>query len=260
MKYILEKNNPVEIWQDLILILIGALVGFINTIAGGGSSILYPTLVFMGMPIHMAIGTSRVGFVGQGIFSLAGFKSKGIFLFPFNLYVALSATVGGILGSWLSLQVSAKNLTKFLAFVMLMIAVLIWVQSRLKKQYKQYRIQNKWLYISIPVYFLIGLYGGFIQAGMGFLIILSGLLVNHFSLAQANSVKALIVLFITLPTLYMFYEKGFVNWEAGFAIAIGTSVGAWITSRWSVKVDEKIVRIIISGVIVVLSFKLLLYS
>ena len=245
-----------EVWQDLILIVIGAFVGFINTIAGGGSSILYPVLIFMGMPIHLAIGTSRVGFVGQGIFSLAGFKSKGIFLFPFNLYAALSATTGGILGAWLSLQISAKNLTRFLAVVMLIIAILILVQSRLKRQYKQYRIQNKWLYISILVYFLIGFYGGFIQAGMGFFIILAGLLVNHFSLAQANSVKALIVLLITLPALYMFYKKGFVNWEAGFAIAIGTSVGSWLTSRWSVNVNENYIRKLISIIIVILAIKL----
>ncbi len=247
-------------WQDILLIAVGVLVGFINTIAGGGSSVLYPILIFMGMPIHLAIGTSRVGFVAQGIFSVAGFKSKGIFLFPFNIYAAISAAFGGVLGAWISLQVSNRNMTKILALVMLMIAVLLLIQSKLKNKKNIIRTKDKWLFISILVYFIIGIYGGFIQAGMGFMIILAGTLINHFNLTQANSVKALIVLIITIPTLYMFYAKGFVNWQAGFAIAIGTAMGSWLTSRWSVKVNEKVIRGIISTIIVLLSIKLWFYD
>ncbi len=243
----------------ILLIFVGVLVGFINTLAGGGSSVLYPILIFMGMPIHMAIGTSRVGFVSQGIFSLAGFKSKGIFLFPFNLYVALSAMVGGLIGAWISLQTSAQNLTKILAVIMILIAVIMIVQSKIKRINLPERITGKWLWISFIVYFFIGMYGGFIQAGMGFMIILAGTLINRFNLAQANSIKALIVLILTIPTLYMFAVKGHVHWQAGFAIAIGTAVGSWLTSRWSVKVNDKYVRYIITVIIVSLAVKLWFY-
>ncbi len=246
--------------QDLLLIATGILVGFVNTLAGGGSSILYPILIFMGMPIHTAIGTSRVGFLAQGIFSVAGFKSKGVFLFPFNLYVALAAMSGGILGAWFSLQVTGKNLTKILAFIMILIAVLILIQSKLKKNHLQHRIKGKWLRLSFAVYFMIGMYGGFIQAGMGFMIILAGGLVNRFNLTEANSIKALIVLVLTAPTLYMFASKELVNWEAGIAIAIGTATGSWLTSRWSVRANEKYLRIFIATVVVLLAVKLWFYQ
>jgi len=246
--------------NDLLLVLTGMFVGFINTLAGGGSSILYPVLIFMGMPIHTAIGTSRVGFLFQGIFSVAGFKSKGVFLFPFNLYVSLAAMFGGLLGAWISIHTSAKNLTRILAFIMIMIAVLILIQARLKKQHMHHRISGKWLWISFIVYFFIGLYGGFIQAGMGFMIILAGSLVNHFNLTEANSIKALIVLVLTIPTLYMFAAKGLVNWEAGIAIAIGTASGSWLTSRWSVRVNEKYLRVLIASIVVLLAIKLWFYQ
>jgi len=236
------------------------IVGFINTLAGGGSSILYPILIFLGMPIHTAIGTSRVGFLAQGVFSVAGFKSKGVFLFPFNLYVALAAMSGGILGAWISLQVPGKDLTKILAFIMIMIAVLILIQSKLKKHHIQHRITGKWLWISFIVYFLIGLYGGFIQAGMGFMIILAGSIVNRLNLTESNSIKALIVLVLTLPTLYMFAAKGFVNWGAGTAIAIGTATGSWLTSRWSVHANEKYLRVFIASIVVLLAIKLWFYQ
>jgi len=248
------------IFNDLILIATGILVGFINTLAGGGSSILYPVLVFMGMPIHTAIGTSRVGFLSQGIFSVAGFKSKGVFLFPFNIYIALSAMTGGLLGAWISLHTPAKRLTHILAFIMILIAILILIQSRIKKTKGFHRIKGKWLWFSFVVYFFIGIYGGFIQAGMGFMIILAGTLVNRFNLTEANSIKALIVLVLTVPTLYMFAVKGFVNWEAGVAIAVGTSLGSWLTSRWSVNVNEKYLRIFIASVVVLLAVKLWFYQ
>ncbi len=247
--------------NDIILIFVGILVGFINTLAGGGSSVLYPILIFMGMPIHTAIGTSRVGFLSQGIFSVAGFKSKGIFLFPFNVYAALAAMFGGLIGAWLSIRTPARNLTRILAVIMIVIAVLILIQSRIKQeQHKSVRITGKWLWISLFVYFLIGIYGGFIQAGMGFMIIIAGLLINHFSLTQANSIKALIVLILTIPTLYMFAVKDLVNWEAGLAIAIGTAIGSWLTSRWSVSVNEKYIRFIIASIVVLLAIKLWFYQ
>jgi len=248
------------ITNDLILIATGILVGFINTLAGGGSTILYPILIFMGMPIHTAIGTSRVGFLSQGIFSVAGFKSKGVFLFPFNAYVAIAAMSGGLLGAWISLHTPAKRLTHILAFIMILIAFLILIQSKIKKGTGQHRIKGKWLWISFIVYFFIGIYGGFIQAGMGFMIILAGTLVNRFNLTEANSIKALIVLVLTIPTLYMFAVKGYVNWEAGVAIAIGTAFGSWLTSRWSVNVNEKYLRIFIASVVVLLAVKLWFYQ
>jgi len=249
-----------SITYDIILFFTGILVGFINTLAGGGSSVLYPILIFMGMPIHTAIGTSRVGFVAQGVFSVAGFKSKGIFIFPFNLYVALSAMLGGLIGAWLSLHTPGKDLTKILAFIMLMIAILILIQAKIKKTESMPRTGGKWLPVSLLIYFIIGIYGGFIQAGMGFMIILAGTLVNRFNLTEANSIKALIVLIITIPTLYMFAKEGHVNWLAGFFIAGGTAIGSWLTSRWSVKVNEKYIRGIIAGIIIILAFKLWFYS
>ena len=122
------------------------------------------------------------------------------------------------------------------------------------------RIKGKWLWISFIVYFLVGIYGGFIQAGMGFMIIVAGTLINRLNLTEANSIKALIVLVLTIPTLYMFAAKGFVNWEAGMAIAIGTALGSWLTSRWSVNVNEKHLRIFISTVVVILAIKLWFYQ
>jgi len=240
----------------IILFLTGIFIGFINTLAGGGSTILYPILIFMGMPIHTAIGTSRIAFISQGLFSAAGFKSKGVFIFPFNLYVALSAMLGGIIGAWISLHTAAQHLTRFLVFMMIIIAILMIWQARIHKKTKQIKIQGKYLYISFLTYFLIGIYGGFLHAGIGFMIILAATLVNQMNLTQSNSIKALIILTVTIPALYMFAIKDQVNWNAGFVIAAGTAIGSWLTSRWSVHINEKYIRFLMVTIIIGLAIKL----
>ncbi len=245
---------------DLYLIIVGMAVGFINTIAGGGSTLMYPFLIFLGFPIHTAIGTSRVSFVAQGVFSVAGFKSKGVFLYPFNLYVAIASMFGGIIGAWISLQVSETNLKKVLAIVMVIIAIIIIFQSKIKYKEVSTKLYGKHLWISSFIFFVIGLYGGFIQAGTGFLVIISLMLYNKLSITQANSIKGLVVLVFTIPALSLYVFYGHVNWHAGLFLAIGTSIGAWLTSRWSVNVNEKYLRYILTSIIIALAIKLWFYT
>ncbi len=245
-----------DITTIFILLFTGLVVGFVNTLAGGGSTLMYPVLIFLGMPIHTAIGTSRVSFLAQGIFSVAGFKSKGIFLFPFNLYVALSSLLGGLLGAWIGLKISGENMTKILVIVMIMIAFLILFQSRINYSGLEKRIQGKSLWISLLIFFFIGLYGGFIQAGTGFLIIIALMLYNRLSITEANSIKGLVVLIFTIPALILYLKAGHVDWTAGFILAAGTALGAWLTSRWSVQIPEKYIRSFLTLMILFMAAKL----
>ncbi len=245
-----------DFWTIIILLLTGLIVGFVNTLAGGGSTLMYPVLIFLGMPIHTAIGTSRVSFLAQGIFSVAGFKSKGVFLYPFNLYVALSSLFGGLIGAWISLQVSGAKMTKILVIVMIIIAFLILFQSKIKYSNLEKRIKGKSLWVSMLIFFFIGLYGGFIQAGTGFLVIIALMLYNRLSITEANSIKGLVVLIFTIPALILYIKANHVNWAAGLILAIGTALGAWLTSRWSVSIPEKYVRGFLTFMILFLAAKL----
>jgi len=245
-----------DFWTVFFLFATGVVVGFINTLAGGGSTLMYPVLIFLGMPIHTAIGTSRVSFIAQGLFSVAGFKSKGIFLFPFNLYVAISSLFGGLLGAWISLQVSGEKMTKILVIVMVIIAILILFQSKIKYDKLEKKITGKSIWISMIIFFFIGLYGGFIQAGTGFLVIIALMLYNRLSITEANSIKGLVVLIFTIPALFLYIKANHVNWAAGLILALGTAIGAWLTSRWSVKIPEKYIRGFLTFMILFLAIKL----
>ena len=81
-------NPTVEI---IILISVGFVAGAINTLAGGGSLLTLPILIFLGLPPNIANGTNRIAILFQNIFTTAGFKSKGVVTFPFSIYVGISA-------------------------------------------------------------------------------------------------------------------------------------------------------------------------
>ncbi|MFT4577097.1 MAG: putative membrane protein YfcA, partial [Polaribacter sp.] len=83
----------------ILLIIVGFIAGVINTLAGGGSLLTLPVLIFMGLPPNIANGTNRVGIVIQMLAGTAGFKSKGITTFPFSIYMGISALIGSLIGA-----------------------------------------------------------------------------------------------------------------------------------------------------------------
>ena len=85
----------------LLLVVIGFVAGIINTIAGGGSLLTLPMLIFLGLPPSIANGTNRIAILIKNFFSTAGFHSKGIKTFPLSIHLSISALFGAILGGYL---------------------------------------------------------------------------------------------------------------------------------------------------------------
>ena len=117
------------------------------------------------------------------------------------------------------------------------------------------------LNILIPAYlilsFFIGIYGGFVQAGLGFVIIAALSLINRMNLVKINNVKGIITFFITVVALVMFGLNGKIDWKYGLILAVGQSAGGWAGSHWSVKKGEKWIRRILLLMIIIMGLKLL---
>ncbi len=114
-----------EWYHYLLLIGVGFVVGFINTVAGGGSLISLPVLIFLGLPPAVANGTNRVAIVIQTATATAGFKSKGVSTFPFNAYLGISALLGAIIGARIAVDVDGAAFNRILAIVMVAVIVII---------------------------------------------------------------------------------------------------------------------------------------
>ncbi|NQY09116.1 MAG: sulfite exporter TauE/SafE family protein [Flavobacteriales bacterium] len=232
--------------EALLLVAVGLVAGFINTVAGGGTLLTLPILIFLGLDSSVANGTNRVSIFFQNMSSVAGFKSKGVSEFPFSIRVGLSALVGAILGARISVDINNEVFNQILAVVMIaVVAVTIFNPIKNPTEALQ-KMSKKHQTLSIIVFFFIGIYGGFIQAGVGFIILAALTFINNISLVKANSIKVFVVFTFTIAAIAVFIYENQIDWVKGLTLAVGSSTGAWIASRWSVgKADVWIKRFMI---------------
>ena len=140
--------------------------------------------------------------------------------------------------------------------MLMMLAILVlnpkkWLQNRKVELTSRRRL------LGYLVFFLVGLYGGAIQAGVGFLLIASLVLVAGLDLVRTNSHKVFIIGTYTLFALAMFALRGQVNWLLGLVLAVGNGTGGWIASRLAAAKGEKVVRIVLGIALAILSIRYL---
>jgi len=254
-KKILKKMSP---WLEYpVYVALGAFTGFLNTVAGGGSLISMPVLIFMGLPGTVANGTNRVATLAQNIFAVGGFHSKGIKLpFPYTYYLSAVSLAGGLIGAWLATDISDALFKRILALVMVAVVASIVFnrQSSIKGDGEKMSAPRQvWGTI---LFFLLGIYGGFLQAGIGFLVIALLTHVNHFNLIKVNYIKVFAAILYTGAAVFVFALSGKIIWAIGVTLAIGQGIGAWYASRWSVEAGEKWIKRVLVVSVVVMAVKL----
>ncbi len=253
-----------EIWQILVIFTVGSIAGFINTLAGGGSLLTLPVLIFMGLPAPVANGTNRLAIVAQSIFAVAGFKRKGIANFRLSLLLSGPIVLGAIFGAWLAIDVSDVLFKKILAAVMLLVlGFILWNPIRRiygSIEYNSHKANMRWSnrIVMMVVFFFIGIYGGFIQAGIGFLIIAVLTTIGGLNLVETNSQKVFIVGINALCALliFVFYDK--IYWQIGLSLSAGNGFGGWIGSHIAVSKGEGFIRLVLTVCVVGMVIKLLI--
>lgn len=234
-----------------ILIIAGLAVGFINTLAGGGSTISLSVLMMMGLSPAMANGTNRIGIAIQNIVGVSSFKRQGVLDSKKGLLLAIPATIGSIVGAFIAVDLNEAIFEKAMAVILLvmLVFVLFKPQNLLKEQEELIRRKLNWK--QYLLFFFIGVYGGFIHVGIGYFLLASLILGAGYELVKANAVKVLIVLIYTPFSLAVFIWNGMIDYKMGFTLAIGTSLGAYIASRMAVKKGAAFVRWVIVVVILI---------
>lgn len=245
-----------EWYHYVLLVVIGFVVGFINTVAGGGSLISLPILIFLGLPPSVANGTNRIAIVIQNAIGVAGFRSKGVSTFPFNIYLGLSALMGAIIGAQIAVDIKGETFNRILAIIMVMVVAIIVLRPKINTDELQERLTGKYLWLGIIAFFFIGIYGGFINAGIGFVILLFLHYVNHMSLVRANATKVAVVFIYTLSALAVFLYNDKVLWKVGLVLALGNGTGAWFSSRISVSRGDNYIKGFLVVMVVAMAIKL----
>jgi len=250
---------PQDLLTTLLLIGAGFCAGVLNAIAGGGSLVTLPMLIFIGLPATVANATNRIALFIGGIGATHSFARRDLIPRAWFKLALPPALIGVVLGTWGATRVGDVAFERILAVVLLVAAALIlWQPLHLTEGGEVPPPPSgtkRWLLI--VAFFCLGIYSGFIQAGVGFLFV--GLFASQgIDLIRANGIKAPLILMFTGLSMVLFTLTGLLNWGAGLSLAGGQFFGAKFGVRLQVLKGQKWVRSVLILAIVAFSLRLLL--
>lgn len=245
------------LWQGPALMLVGVVAGFLNVLAGGGSLLTLPLLIFFGLPAATANGTNRVAIFCQNIFAISGFKRQGVFPIRLALLCTPPALIGSYIGANLAINVDEMLFRRLLALIMVVVLVFMVLDPMKRFRVQAMPMTPARVVVLIVSFFGVGLYGGFVQAGVGFLII-TALLVHGLDLVRINAVKVLVIFAFTAVALGVFVLHGQVDYVLGLALAAGNSLGGWIATHFAVKKGHDWIKRFVVVTVLIFALRLLL--
>lgn len=236
----------------LLLLGTGIAAGFLNTVAFGGSLLALPVLIFLGLPAAVANGTNRIAIFCQNFSAILGFRRKGVSDFGYSILLAIPAVIGAVIGATIAVDIKDAVFNLILAAVMITMLILTLINptERLKDRIESKDTRSK--IIAMVIFFFIGIYGGFIQAGVGLLVITALRLLTGIDLVRTNAIKVFVIFFYTVVALGIFILKDKVNWYLGPTLAVGNACGAWLGSHWAVEKGDKWIKVVL--IVAVLAF------
>ncbi|MDT8441166.1 MAG: sulfite exporter TauE/SafE family protein [Desulfuromonadales bacterium] len=245
------------VWQLPALMAVGFVSGFLNILAGGGSLLTLPMLIFLGLPASVANGTNRIGVICQNIFAIASFRRHGALPLPLALICTAPALLGSYLGAQLAVEIDDQLFKRLLAAIMIGVLIITLLDPARRLRGRALSYTPLRLTALLGAFFLIGIYGGFVQAGVGFLII-PVMLLAGFDLVKTNAIKIFVVLVFTIPALAVFVWHGQVDWLLGFVLAAGNASGGWLASRMAVKKGHDWIKHVVTATVLIFALRLLL--
>ncbi|MCC5916989.1 MAG: sulfite exporter TauE/SafE family protein [Cryomorphaceae bacterium] len=219
---------------DLIILAVcGFAAGIINTVAGNGSAITLTAMIVMGVPATIANGTNRVGAFTQTLTSVLSLRktNRTKLLFKESSWVFIPSFIGSIVGAFLAIDLDEILLKRIIGIIMLLLlASFLLNPKRWNIATDPNRSQKSTL--GFIMFFFVGVYTGFIQMGVGILMLALLVLISKYAIKDANIIKLILgFVLATAPFLVFAFSSGII-WSAGIALAVGQALGAYIGARY----------------------------
>lgn len=237
--------NSLDLYQAIILMIIGLMAGVINTLAGGGSNLSLPALMMYGLPADIANATNRVSVLMQSIVATRGFYQHGKVdsTSVKDSFVPLLA--GGLVGAVIASYLNVELLKPVLLGTMILVS--LWVVFKSDTGIKEQEdrkscYESKFAFFTT---FAAGFYGGFIQAGVGFVLIATFVGVLNYDLLRANAMKMVATAIFTSIALLVFIFRDQVAWLPGILLGVGSIFGAQIGVKFAVEVKAKTLKVLV---------------
>lgn len=236
-------------WQLAVLALVGAAAGFVNTVAGAGSLLSLRALMLFGMPAGIANGTNRVPVLAQSLTAAQGFFAEN--KLPRTAIVAASwpACLGALIGSVVASYVPDREMKLVLIGVLFLVAVLGLRKARRPEGAMDLSDEGVVALCKRPVIMAwlvgAGAYGGFLQAGVGLLLLHALSTVGGLDLVRANALKAVVVAIFSVVSVAVFLTRGMIAWAPALAMTAGAVVGAKLAVRFAISWADRLKIVVV---------------
>jgi hypothetical protein len=251
--------SHLEWYQYILIIGAGLIAGFINTLAGSGSLLTLPLLIFIGLPPNMANGTNRISIMLQSLVGTMGFRKQGSLNLRSGLFLGIPSVLGSVAGALIALAINSKAMERVVGILLILMFFIVLFKPEVWLKGKTDQVIGGSVWINIIVFFLIGVYGGFIQAGVGFFLLGGLVLGAGLDLVRANAIKNFLVFLYTPFALAVYILGHQVDYQAGLILSIGSMTGAWLGTRSAVSWGPAFVRYVLLLAVLVSAVQLLFF-
>ena len=230
-------------WNIVALVVAGLVGGCLNTLAGGASMITVPTLMLLGMPADHANGTNRLGILfgaatGVREFNKSGKLDKGAIL-PMLFPLISGAALGALSTTWLPPDILKPTLLGSMIAIAAVTLLLPDVVAP-SEGTRNYTLRER--PVGVLMLFGAGFYGGFVQAGVGFVLIAALAMGLRYDLLRTTALKVAATALFGAVSLTVFVLTDRVEWVSGAFLAAGMATGALISVRFALNADKRVIR------------------
>lgn len=247
-----------ELWKEGIIFLAAFGAGIVNSIAGGGTLLTFPALIWMGRDPVLASATSTVALVPGSLAGAAGFRRELESSRGWMIKLGIPSLIGGILGAVLLLRTPSNIFAGIAPWLILFATALMVVQEPLSRRLKREpntQPTRMWWAGAILFQFLVGVYGGYFGAGIGILMLAALGLLGFTDLHQMNGLKNLLAVLINGVSAFYFIAVGAVIWLDVLVMVVAAILGGFAGAKLAYRLGRRFVRffVITIGLIMAIS-------
>jgi len=245
----------------LMMIAAAFAAGVINSIAGGGTLITFPILIWLGLDPKVANATSTVA-LWPGLFGgLFGYRRELENSSVILLRLGTTSVIGGAIGAWLLIWTPSLTFARLVPFLILFATLLFMAQGTINRRLRLQPITDEpkmsWWLGAIVFQFFSALYGGYFGAGNGILMLAAMGLLGLHDINRANGIKNFLGICINSIAVLSFSLKGLVVWPDALIMALAATMGGYFGAKMAVRVAQVTIRRAIVAIGFVITFVML---
>jgi uncharacterized membrane protein YfcA len=243
---------PVDLPRTLAAASAAFLAGGINSVAGGGTLVSFPTLVWLGLPSITANATSTVAIWPGSLGSIWGFRHEFGQTEPRMRMLSVSSLIGGGLGALLLRSTPTSVFNRLVPFLILFATILFTVQGPIQKRLQARsgggRRAGTWMPGALCLNFLVAIYGGYFGAGMSIMMLSSLSILGMMDILQMNALTSLFSLCVNGVAATLFISTGMIDWRYVLPMAVASIIGGYGAAGLARRIGRVAVRRFVIGV------------